>query len=148
MKDTSLQLVEFSTIALSSRTGITMRQLLWWDDQGIFSPAFRKRSRIWDRQSATEVAVIASLIRKGLRIGKIRRILKAISQHLRIELKLMEHASPIPEIYLITDGLGVSVESDPGRVAKVLVNSFASAIVVNVTDAIRRLDTPRTCEKA
>ena len=52
-------------------TGITARQLQWWDEQGIVVPAREGHSRLYSQADLTEVAVICQLRCSLLRVKSI-----------------------------------------------------------------------------
>ena len=71
---TSAQVVKF--------TGITPRQLQWWDERGIVQPLREGRCRMYSFDDLTEVAVICALRRKGF---PLQRVLDWRSLQLRAE---------------------------------------------------------------
>ncbi len=46
-------------------TGISARQLQWWDERGLVSPAREGRRRLYSFDDLAEVAVICELRRRG-----------------------------------------------------------------------------------
>ena len=89
-------------------TGITARQLQWWDERGIVVPARQGHRRIYSFEDLTEVAVICELRSKGFSAETIGDK-TAISFH-------RERTSPsLPESERKTQreiGIGAQILSD------------------------------------
>ena len=55
----------FTSAQVVKLTGITPRQLQWWDERGIVQPERKGRIRLYSFDDVTEIAVICAL-RRGL----------------------------------------------------------------------------------
>ena len=54
-------------------SGVSLRQLQWWDEQKVVSPRQNGHKRVYLPNEVVEVTVIAELRRKGFSLQKIRR---------------------------------------------------------------------------
>ena len=66
----------FSSKDVVALTGISPRQLQWWDEQGIVSPARRGRNRTYSMPDLMEVAVLCELRRKGFSLQRVRKVMR------------------------------------------------------------------------
>ena len=56
---------QFTSRDVVELTGITPRQLQWWDERGIVVPVREGHRRLYSFEDLSEVAVICQLRRKG-----------------------------------------------------------------------------------
>jgi DNA-binding transcriptional MerR regulator len=56
---------QFTSNDVIALTGITARQLQWWDERGIVSPDREGRRRIYTWEQLVTVSVICQLRRRG-----------------------------------------------------------------------------------
>src|SRR6266576_5718534 len=68
----------FSSRDVVGLTGITPRQLQWWDEQGIVVPAREGHSRLYSQADLTEVAVICQLRKKGFSLQRVRKVMRLL----------------------------------------------------------------------
>src|ERR1051325_6573736 len=92
----------FTSAQVVKLTGITARQLQWWDERGIVVPQRDGRRRLYTADDLTEIAVICALRRKGFPLQRVRRIMKFLQKELG--RRLSEAVSNGSEYYLLTDG--------------------------------------------
>jgi len=62
-------------------TGITARQLQWWDEQGIVVPAREGHCRVYSEADLAEVAVICQLRKKGFSLQRVRKVMRLLQQN-------------------------------------------------------------------
>jgi hypothetical protein len=62
--DSNLADKEFTSSEISEVTGVSLRQLQWWDEQKVVSPRHEGHKRVYLAEEAIEIAVIAELRRK------------------------------------------------------------------------------------
>lgn len=79
--------MEYSTNNVAAWSGASLRQLQWWDEQGLVVAGRRGRRRIWDRTASASVVAIAKLLRKGMGHSDIRRISGSLGKGLAKEMK-------------------------------------------------------------
>ena len=122
---------------VSRVSGVSLRQLQWWDEQGVVSPPHSGHKRLYSSEEVIEVAVIAELRRKGFSLQKIRRVLKFLQKEMG--KRLFESIKNGAEVHLLTDGKNIYVEDNDHRIVNILKNARQPMISVCVSDQIRRL---------
>ncbi|MDQ6675925.1 MAG: MerR family transcriptional regulator, partial [Acidobacteriota bacterium] len=63
-------------------SGVSLRQLQWWDERNVVSPRQDGHRRIYMATEVVEVSVIAALRRKGFSLQKIRRVLRYLQKEM------------------------------------------------------------------
>ena len=66
----------FTSREVVALTGISARQLQWWDERGIVVPAREGHRRLYSFEDLTEVAVICELRRRGFSLQGMRRVIR------------------------------------------------------------------------
>jgi DNA-binding transcriptional MerR regulator len=118
-------------------TGVSLRQLQWWDERNVVSPRQEGHRRVYLAHEVVEVSVIAELRTKGFSLQKIRRVLRFLQKE--TGKRLSDAVSGDGDIHLITDGKNIYLEDEPNRVIDVLKNAKQPMFLVCVTDQLRRL---------
>src|SRR5437016_12886637 len=109
----------FSSRDVVALTGITPRQLQWWDEQGIVVPARKGHRRLYSMGDLTEVAVICELLRRGFSLQRVRKVMRFLQRE--FGKRLAETVSGASEYHLLTDGSTLYLEtsrSEERRVGK------------------------------
>ena len=127
----------FSSLDVSKASGVSLRQLQWWDEQGVVSPTHSGHRRLYQQEEVIEVAVIAELRRKGFSLQKIRRVLKFLQKEMG--KRLFESVKNGAEIHLLTDGKNIYLEDNDRRIVNILKHARQPMISVCVSDQIKRL---------
>src|SRR5947199_1831766 len=81
-------------------SGVSLRQLQWWDERNVVSPRQDGHRRVYLPQEVIEVSVIAELRRKGFSLQKIRRVLRFLQKD--TGKRLSDALASAPEIHLLT----------------------------------------------
>lgn len=118
-------------------TGITQRQLQWWDERSIVVPARDGRRRLYSQDDVTEVAVICALRRKGFPLQRVRRIMKFLQKE--FGKRLAATVSSGADYHLLTDGRRIYVENSQRQVIDILKNSRQPLLGVCLSDAVREV---------
>ncbi len=118
-------------------TGVSLRQLQWWDEQGVVSPVQQGRRRLYSSSEVLLVGIIVSLRRKRLSLQKIRKVLANFESGDALHLLLVP-AGP-EEVHLLTDGERLVLESSPVAIVEVLKEATKPILSVSVTDVINGL---------
>ena len=121
-------------------SGVSLRQLQWWDEQHVVSPRHDGHKRIYLPNEVIEVTVIAELRRKGFSLQKIRRVLRYLPREMG--KRLSEALSSESEVHLLTDGKSIYLEESRDRVIDLLKNAKQPMFLVCVSDQVRRLEAP------
>lgn len=127
----------FTTLDVSRLSGVSLRQLQWWDEQGVISPNHSGHRRLYLPEEVVEVTVIAELRRKGFSLQKIRRVLRYLQKEM--DKRLFETVKNGAEIHLLTDGRHIYLESNDRTIVNILKNARQPMIAVCVSDQVRRL---------
>ena len=118
-------------------TGITARQLQWWDERGVVKPAREGHRRLYSFQHLTEVAVICELRRKGFSLQAVRKVMRFLDREFGKGLsQIVDSAS---ELHLLTDGTHLYLETSPQQIVDILKNSAQPILGVCLSDAVRQV---------
>jgi DNA-binding transcriptional MerR regulator len=118
-------------------TGITARQLQWWDEQGIVVPAREGHCRLYSEADLAEVAVICQLRKKGFSLQRVRKVMGLLQRD--FGKRLAETVSGSAEYHLLTDGERIYLETSPRQIVDILKNSQQPILSVCVSDEVRRI---------
>jgi DNA-binding transcriptional MerR regulator len=129
----------FTSAEVVKLTGITPRQLQWWDERGIVVPQREGRRRLYTFDDVTEVAVICALRRKGFPLQRVRRIMKFLQKE--FGRRLAATVSSGSDYHLLTDGKHIYVENSQRQVIDILKNSRQPLLGVCLSDAVREVRT-------
>jgi len=129
--------MEFTSAEVVRLTGITPRQLQWWDERGIVVPARQGRRRLYSADDVTEIAVLCALRKKGFPLQRVRRIMKFLQKE--FSGRLAQAVSSGSEYHLLTDGKRIYVENSERQVIDILKNSRQPLLGVCLSDAVREV---------
>jgi len=118
-------------------TGVSLRQLQWWDEQGVVSPVQRGHRRLYQMHEVIEVGLITELRQKGISLQKIRKVLTFLNRELGSGL--VEAAQDGGEVHLLTDGENLYLESNHHTIVDILKNARQPLIGVCISDQVERL---------
>lgn len=127
----------FTSAQVVRLTGITARQLQWWDERGVVVPRREGRRRLYSADDITEIAVICALRRKGFPLQRVRRIIKFLQKE--FGRRLAEAVNSGSEYHLLTDGKRIYLEDSDRRVIDVLKNSRQPLLGLCLNDAVREV---------
>jgi DNA-binding transcriptional MerR regulator len=131
----------FSSADVSDLSGVSLRQLQWWDEQKVVSPHHEGHRRIYATADVVEIGVIAELRHKGFSLQKIRRVLRFLQRELG---KHMDEVIGGAELHLLTDGKAIHLESDRDQMIELLKGARLPMFLVSISDQAKRLSaTPR-----
>ena len=135
----------FSSQDVAEITGVSLRQLQWWDEQGVVSPVQQGHKRIYQLSELVEVGLITELREKGISLQKIRRVLRFLEKELG--KGLLEAVRNGDEVHLLTDGKNIYLEDSHQNIVDILKNSRQPIISVCITDQVHRLTADQTLKK-
>src|ERR1700724_3872133 len=118
-------------------TGITARQLQWWDERGIVVPARQGHRRIYSFEDLTEVAVICELRRKGFSLQRMRKVVRFLQRE--FSKRLAETVGGSSSYHLLTDGGTLYLETSPPQIVDILKNSRQPMFAICLSDTVRRV---------
>ena len=128
----------YSSSDVAKISGVSLRQLQWWDERNVVSPRQAGHRRVYAPQEVVEVSVIAALRKKGFSLQKIRRVLRYLQKEMGKRLADAIHADS--EVHLLTDGRSIYLEESPDRVVDLMKNARQPMFLVCVTDQLRRFE--------
>ncbi len=135
--DSELTGKQFTSSDISEVTGVSLRQLQWWDEQKVVSPRHEGHKRLYLAEEAVEIAVIAELRRKGFSLQKIRLVLRFLQKEMGKRLSEILRADS--DMHLVTDGKSIYLENDNASIIDILKNAGQPMFLVCVTDQVKRL---------
>jgi DNA-binding transcriptional MerR regulator len=128
---------EFSSSDVIALTGITARQLQWWDERGIVAPARQGHRRIYGWDELVTVAVICQLRRRGFSLQRMRKVIVFLQQEFGTNIAAMVSASS--EYHLLTDGTHLYLRTSARQVVDLLKNARQPMFDICLSDEVRRV---------
>jgi DNA-binding transcriptional MerR regulator len=127
----------FSSQEVIVLTGVTARQLQWWDERGVVKPARVGHSRLYSMQDLTEMAVICELRRKGFSLQGVRKVMRFLQRE--FSKGLAEIVGRNSDVHLLTDGTHLYLETSAKQIVDILKNSNQPILGVCLSDAVRQV---------
>jgi len=118
-------------------TGITARQLQWWDERGIVVPARQGHRRVYSFEDLTEVAVICELRSKGFSLQRMRKVVRFLQKE--FSKRLAETVGGSSSYHLLTDGITLYLETSPQQILDILKNSRQPMFAICLSDTVRQV---------
>jgi hypothetical protein len=120
----------FSTEQVSEITGLSPRQLQWWDERKILVPqrSTGPRRRMYRETQALEACVLRELKRKGMSLLTIRHIWPKVKPVLFTD----------PDLALATNGRIVHVGHSTAILAW-MVKARGAMMVVSISDQVNKV---------
>ena len=127
----------FTSREVIQLTGITPRQLQWWDERGIVVPVREGHRRLYSMEDLAEVAVICELRRKGFSLQRVRKVMRFLQRE--FSKRLAETVSGASEYHLLTDGRTLYLETSPRQIVDLLKNARQPMLSICLSDAVRQV---------
>jgi DNA-binding transcriptional MerR regulator len=118
-------------------TGITPRQLQWWDEQKIIVPAREGHRRLYSFEDLTEVAVVCQLRGRGFSLQRIRRVMRALKTE--FSKRLAETVAGESDYHLLTDGRRIYLETSARQIVDILENSRQPMLGICLSETVRQV---------
>ena len=131
--------VLFTSTEVMARTGITARQLQWWDERGIVRPARQGHRRLYSLDDLAEVAVICDLRRRGFPLQRVRKVMRLLQKEFK--KRLVDTVAAHAECHLLTDGKRMYLKNSAEQVIDLLKNSRQPMLAVCLSDTVRQIQT-------
>ena len=128
---------QFTSREIVSLTGITPRQLQWWDERGIVVPARQGHRRLYSFEDLTEVAVICELRRRGFSLQRVRKVVRFLQKE--FSRRLAETVSGASDYHLLTNGKTLYLETSPQQIVDILKNSRQPMLAICLSDTVRQV---------
>jgi DNA-binding transcriptional MerR regulator len=127
----------FSSQEVVALTGITPRQLQWWDERGVVKPMRVGHRRLYSMQNLSEMAVICELRRKGFSLQGVRKVMRFLQRE--FGKGLAEIVSRNSDVHLLTDGTHLYLETSARQIVDILKNSKQPILGICLSDAVRQV---------
>ncbi len=128
---------QFTSSDVIALTGITARQLQWWDERGIVAPTRRGHRRVYSWDELVTVAVIRQLRRRGFSLQRMRKVISFLQREFGTNLAATVRASS--EYHLLTDGTHLYLRTSARQVVDLLKNSRQPMFDICLSDEVRRV---------
>jgi DNA-binding transcriptional MerR regulator len=136
----------FSSQEVLALTGVTARQLQWWDERGVVKPQRQGHRRLYSMQNVMEMAVICELRRKGFSLQGVRKVMRFLQRE--FGKGLGEAVGRNSDIHLLTDGTHLYLETSAKQIVDILKNSSQPILGICLSDAVRQVRAEVVARKA
>jgi len=127
----------FTSREVVSLTGITPRQLQWWDERHIVVPSREGHRRLYSMEDLAEVAVICELRQRGFSLQRVRKVMRFLQRE--FGKRLAETVSGASEYHLLTDAKTLYLETSPRQIVDILKNARQPMLTVCLSDTVRQV---------
>ena len=135
----------YSSREVASLTGLSARQLQWWDAKRLIQPTVPPRrterggytERRYTSIELLELMVLADLRRRGFTITRIRRLLDVL--RIRFKVRLFEAIEGGGPITLYIDGDDLFARTESGQIYNVLDNPSQPMLMLGEDLKLRQL---------
>jgi DNA-binding transcriptional MerR regulator len=127
----------FTTREVIQFTGITPRQLQWWDERRIVVPAREGHRRLYSMEDLAEVAVICELRQRGFSLQRVRKVMRFLQRE--FSKRLAETVSGASSYHLLTDGKTLYLETSARQIVDILKNARQPMLSICLSDAVQRV---------
>jgi DNA-binding transcriptional MerR regulator len=136
----------FSSQEVIALTGVTARQLQWWDERGVVKPERVGHRRLYSMQNLAEMAVICELRRKGFSLQGVRKVMRFLLRE--CGKGLADIAGRSSDVHLLTDGKRLYLETSERQIVDILKNSSQPILGICLSDAVRQVRADVVARKA
>jgi len=127
----------FSSQEVIALTGVTARQLQWWDERGVIRPERVGRRRLYSMQNVMAMAVICQLRRKGFSLQGVRKVMRFLDRE--VGKGLGEIVGRNSDVHLLTDGRHLYLETSARQIVDILKNSNQPILGICLSDTVRQV---------
>jgi DNA-binding transcriptional MerR regulator len=127
-------------------TGVTARQLQWWDERGVVKPERQGHRRLYSMQNVMEMAVICELRRKGFSLQGVRKVMRFLQRE--FGKGLGEIVTRGSDVHLLADGTHLYLETSARQIVDILKNSRQPILGICLSDAVRQVRSDVVARKA
>jgi DNA-binding transcriptional MerR regulator len=128
---------QFTSRDVVRLTGITARQLQWWDERGIVVPAREGHRRLYSMEDLVEVAVICGLRERSFSLQRVRKVITFLQKE--FSKRLAETVGGSSDYHLLTDGRSIYLESSAKQIIDILKNSRQPMFTICLSDTVRQV---------
>jgi DNA-binding transcriptional MerR regulator len=128
---------DFTSQEVVLLTGITARQLQWWDERGIVVPQRQGHRRLYSLPDVADVAVICELRRRGFSLQRVRTVMRFLQRE--FGSRLAETVTAASDYHLLTDGRHIYLKTSARQVIDLLKNTRQPLLAVCLSDTVRQV---------
>ncbi|MGA2002942.1 MAG: MerR family transcriptional regulator [Terriglobales bacterium] len=128
---------QFTSNDVIALTGITARQLQWWDERGLVKPDRQGHRRLYSWDQLVTAAVICQLRHRGFSLQRMRKVIAFLSREFGTSLAATVRAAS--EYHLLTDGTNLYLRTSAKQVVDLLKNSSQPMFDICLSDEVRRV---------
>jgi DNA-binding transcriptional MerR regulator len=136
----------FSSQEVIALTGVTARQLQWWDERGLIKPERQGHRRLYSMQNVMAMAVICELRRKDFSLQGVRKVMRFLQRE--FGKGLAEIVGRNSDVHLLTDGTHLYLETSAKQIVDILKNSSQPILGICLSDAVRQVRAEVVARKA
>lgn len=135
----------YSSREVAQLTGLSARQLQWWDKRKLFPPAIPSQKteaggfteRRYTPIELLELMVLADLRRKGFSVARIRKLLQVLRTRFKTRLyEAIEGGGPVT---LYIDGENIYAKTESGDLFSILDNAAQPLMMMGEDLKLRQL---------
>jgi DNA-binding transcriptional MerR regulator len=135
----------YSSREVAAQTGLSARQLQWWDRRGLLAPSVPSHrteaggftERRYTPIELLELMVLADLRRRGFTLGRIRRLLTVLRNRFKVRLfEAIEGGGPVT---LFIDGDDIYARTDTGQYFNVLDHPGQPLLLLDQEPRLRQV---------
>ncbi len=135
----------YSSREVASLTGLSARQLQWWDSRKLIKPSIASHrteaggftERRYSPVDLFELAVLADLRRNGLTLSKMRLLIDTLRR--RFGIRLFDAIGGGGAITLLTDGKEIYARTESGQFFNLLREPGQPLLVVGNEGTLKEL---------
>jgi DNA-binding transcriptional MerR regulator len=128
---------QFTSADVISLTGITPRQLQWWDERGIVTSTRQGHRRLYNWDDLVTLAVIHQLRHRGFSLQRMRKVINFLRREFGTSLAATVSSSS--ECHLLTDGTHLYLRTSARQVVDLLKNASQPMFDICLSDEVRRV---------
>ncbi|MGA9526876.1 MAG: MerR family transcriptional regulator [Terriglobales bacterium] len=128
---------QFTTRDVAAFTGLSARQLQWWDERGLIRPVHQGHRRLYSWDQLVTAAVISQLRRRGFSLQRVRKVIAFLSREFGTSLAATVRAAS--EYHLLTDGTNLYLRTSARQIVDLLKNSDQPMFDICLSDEVRRV---------
>ena len=136
----------YSSNQVIQLTGITARQLQWWDERGLVVPRKEGHRRLYSLDDAAEIAIICDLRRRGFSLQRVRKVVKFLQKE--FGKRLVETVGRGGDIHLLTDGQRIYIKTSAEQAIDVLKNARQPMFTICLSDTVRGISAQLSSRRA
>jgi DNA-binding transcriptional MerR regulator len=131
---------------VAAMTGLTARQLQWWDSRRLFTPHIAPKrterggytERRYTPVDLLELLVLAELRRQGLSVQQLRQLLETLRGQFGV--RLYETIGEGGPVTLLTDGHDVFARTTTGELFNLLKDPLQPLLMITGPESLREIN--------